>query len=843
MSPLIHIVDDDAQVRAATSFLLMTHGYATQVYSDGEELLSQTSLAPGCILLDLRMPGRTGSEVLAELTSRGVTLPVVMMSGHSDLAGAVEAMKLGALDFIAKPYRERDLVAVIERAMEADATRRDKRMLAAAATAKLRVLSPRERQILRGLLVGLSNKGIARRLGLSPRTVEMHRANLMNDLGVSSLSEAIRLAIDADLAPLEEESPRERSGEPVRSAARREVPVRERPLEPVPQPVLDVLEGTLDGAILLDRDWRIVYLNHNAVATVARGRDLIGRNFWETFPLATTTKAWDKFHRTANDGEPTRFEFYSPDLEAWFEVNVRAGPPALHVFFRDITSTRRINASLRMSEEALLLAVNAAGDGAWDWNIVTGEITMSRRFLEQLGYEADVVPGRFEGARELIHPDDWPRVSAAVGEHLEGRSDHYSCEFRLRRADGSWCWNFDRGRIIARDPVSGAPLRMVGCATDITARKRDEERAQEALHRLALAQKNAGAGTWDLDLATREVRLCPRSLELHGLPADGPDLLSEEEWRSTLRTEDAVKAVAEVNRAIETGSTYELRYRTIARDGSERWVLGLGKVVLDDDGKPRRFVGLNQDITQSVHARQELEQVQAEIEDLSRLSAMGAVASTLAHELNQPLTAVSNFVRGIRRSLTGRGDVDEALMSAISGAERSARHAADVVRRLREDVEQGVTRRKAERLSAVIDDAISLSSATLGKDVAIVADVAADADRVLIDRVQIGQVLLNLIRNAIEAMAPGGSDSPVEISVRPGAGDEVLVRVSDAGPGIEEKVKARLFSSLASTKQKGMGVGLSICRAIVEEHQGRIWVEDNPSGGATFCFTLRRAPG
>uniref|UniRef100_UPI002FCA6115 sensor histidine kinase n=1 Tax=Sphingomonas sp. TaxID=28214 RepID=UPI002FCA6115 len=222
-------------------------------------------------------------------------------------------------------------------------------------------------------------------------------------------------------------------------------------------------------------------------------------------------------------------------------------------------------------------------------------------------------------------------------------------------------------------------------------------------------------------------------------------------------------------------------------------------------------------------------------------SAMGAITSTLAHELNQPLTAVSNFVRGIRRSLAGRGEVDDALMSAISGAETSARHAADVVRRLREEVEQGVARRKAERLSAVIDEAISLSSATLGKDVAIIADVAADADRVLIDRVQIGQVLLNLIRNAIEAMASAGSNAPVEVSVRPGEGDEVVVRVSDAGPGIDEKLKARLFSSLASTKQKGMGVGLSICRAIVEEHQGRIWVEDNPSGGATFCFTLRRA--
>jgi len=664
----------------------------------------------------------------------------------------------------------------------------------------------------------------------------------MNDLGVSSLSEAVRIAIDADLAPLEGESPREQPPEPVRSVARREAPARERPIEPVPQPVVDVLEGTLDGAILLDRDWRIVYLNANAVATIARGRDLIGRNIWETFPLAAATKAWDNFHRTAADGEPTRFEFYNPDLEAWFEVNVRAGPPALHVFFRDITSERRVNASLRMSEDALLLALDAAGDGAWDWNVVTGEVAMSRRFLEQLGYAPDVVPGRLEGAREMIHPDDWPRVSAALGEHLEGRSDRYSCEFRLRRADGSWCWNFDRGRIVARDPVSGAPLRMVGCATDVTARKQEEERAQEALQRLALAQKNAGAGTWDLDLATRQLRLCPRSRELHGLPPDGPDLLTEEQWRALLNPDDAGKVIAAVNRAIETGSTYEMSFRTTAPDGSERWVLGLGKAVLDDEGKPRHFVGLNQDVTESIHSRQELKHVQAEMANLSRQGAMGAIASTIAHELNQPLTAVSNFVRGIRRSLAGRGEVDEAVMSALSGAERSARHATDVIRRLREDIEQVEARMTPERLGAVIAEAISLSSATLGDDVAIVADVPPDADPVLIDRVQIGQVLLNLIRNAAEAMAAAGSDSPIEISARPGSDDEMLVRVSDSGPGIDQQVKGRLFSSLASTKQKGMGVGLSICRTIIEEHHGRIWAEDNPSGGATFCFTLRHAP-
>jgi two-component system response regulator FixJ len=204
VASLVHIVDDDPLIRASVSFLLSSHGYATEIYASGSELIAEGRLERGCILLDLAMPGMSGHEVQEELARRGINLPVIVISGRGDLDAAVPAMKLGAVDFLQKPVRDADLLAAVEGALGAFEKTDDRLRAKSAALAALRLLSARERQILRGLLGGLSNKEIARRLGLSPRTVEMHRASMMNDLGVSSLSEAVRIAIDAELEPLED---------------------------------------------------------------------------------------------------------------------------------------------------------------------------------------------------------------------------------------------------------------------------------------------------------------------------------------------------------------------------------------------------------------------------------------------------------------------------------------------------------------------------------------------------------------------------------------------------------------------------------------------------------------
>jgi two-component system response regulator FixJ len=195
---LVHLVDDDEAIRRSVGFMLKTSGFHVRSYESGVELLkSASSLEPGCILLDIRMPGMDGLEVQSTLRAKGISLPVIIMTGHGDVALAVQAMKAGAVDFIEKPFEKAVLLSAIEHGVErlkrsaADVDRADE------AAVRLQALTPRERDVLDGLAKGLPNKTIAYDLGISPRTVEIHRANVMSKLGVRSLSEALRIAFAA----------------------------------------------------------------------------------------------------------------------------------------------------------------------------------------------------------------------------------------------------------------------------------------------------------------------------------------------------------------------------------------------------------------------------------------------------------------------------------------------------------------------------------------------------------------------------------------------------------------------------------------------------------------------
>ena len=195
---LVHVVDDDPAVRRSVAFMLKTSGHDVQTHESGAELLKQASaLDRGCILLDIRMPGMDGIEVQQALQAKGVNLPVIIMTGHGDVTLAVTAMKAGAVDFIEKPFEKTALLASLDEAF-ARLSRKgatDDRMRDAAV--RLQALTSRERDVLDGLAEGLPNKTIAYDLGISPRTVEIHRANLMTKLAVRSLSEALRIAFAA----------------------------------------------------------------------------------------------------------------------------------------------------------------------------------------------------------------------------------------------------------------------------------------------------------------------------------------------------------------------------------------------------------------------------------------------------------------------------------------------------------------------------------------------------------------------------------------------------------------------------------------------------------------------
>lgn len=199
---MIHIVDDDEDVRASTSFLLRSHGYETEIYGGGREFL-QSELEEGCVLLDLRMPGMSGLEVQEAMSSRNIELPVIVLSGHGDIAAAVQSLRLGAVDFLEKPYGEGELIGAIARASQAIAERHDREAVRLTAAARVGRLSASEKNVLQGLLAGLSEKAMARRFKLSLRAAGTQYAAMLETLGVATSPQAIRVGLDAGLPPLD----------------------------------------------------------------------------------------------------------------------------------------------------------------------------------------------------------------------------------------------------------------------------------------------------------------------------------------------------------------------------------------------------------------------------------------------------------------------------------------------------------------------------------------------------------------------------------------------------------------------------------------------------------------
>ncbi len=191
---IVHVVDDDLEVRRSLAFLLETGGFAAKAYGDAAALLAAIPPPPGCVLTDVRMPGMDGVELLASLRRFGACLPVVVMTGHADVQLAVRAMKAGAMDFLEKPFSDEALFGAVARALAASERIAEGASRAAAAKARLDALTRREHEVFALLVRGLPNKIIARELGASPRTIEVHRGRVMEKLGVSSLPDLVRLA-------------------------------------------------------------------------------------------------------------------------------------------------------------------------------------------------------------------------------------------------------------------------------------------------------------------------------------------------------------------------------------------------------------------------------------------------------------------------------------------------------------------------------------------------------------------------------------------------------------------------------------------------------------------------
>lgn len=303
----------------------------------------------------------------------------------------------------------------------------------------------------------------------------------------------------------------------------------------------------------------------------------------------------------------------------------------------------------------------------------------------------------------------------------------------------------------------------------------------------------------------------------------------------------------------EQHGSYLHRYLTTG----ERRIIGIGRVVvgqrkdgsvfpmelavgeLNADGR-RRFTGFVRDLTERQTREKRLQELQDELVHVARLSEMGQMASALAHELNQPLAAISNYLQAGARMIEDPANAVR-MREVLRKAGEQANRAGDIIRRLRQFIEKGESERRPENLAKTVEEAAALAFVG-AKEVSIKTtfDLSAAVPPVWVDKIQIQQVIVNLVRNSIEAMR-AVKRRELLVSTAPDR-NEAIVMVSDTGPGLPEEVAAQLFQPFVTTKQKGMGLGLSISKSIVEAHGGRMWAEHKADGGVTFMFTVPFAP-
>ncbi len=511
----------------------------------------------------------------------------------------------------------------------------------------------------------------------------------------------------------------------------------------------------------------------------------------------------------------------------------------------DIHDQRQAEVKLRSSEERLRLAIETTALGIWDLDLVTGRRQWMPEARQILGLAPDALITR-EIVLSCVHPDDRDRMESTFYADELGPDLTYSGTFRIIRADtGAERWVSAIGRTMVDE--SGRPIRKIGTVQDITERKLAE---------------NA--------LRSSEERLRTGEAHLRSILATVPDAMIVSDESGVIRSFSATavhmfgykpEEVVGTNIKFlmplpyrEQHDGYIRRYR----ETGERRIIGSGRVAvaqrkdgstfpmevqvgeMESDGE-RFFTAFIRDLTERQRTETRMQELQSELAYMSRFTALGEMGSTLAHEINQPLTAIASYLKGCGLILNNiEGEKIPLLRHAVNEAAEEALRAGEVIRQLREFVARGESEHHIERLQRLVEEASAL--ALVGakeQEVKVEFDFPPEDSLVFVNRVQIQQVLLNLIRNAVEAMQEVNQRALMIRARVVQCGTMVQVSVRDTGSGLAPEVLKNLFKPFTTTKQSGMGVGLSISRTIVEAHGGKIWAESVPGEGTTFHFTLR----
>ena len=491
-------------------------------------------------------------------------------------------------------------------------------------------------------------------------------------------------------------------------------------------------------------------------------------------------------------------------------------------------------ADLEKSEHQLREIVNTIPTLAWSARPDGSADFFNRRWLDYTGLSAE--QARDWGWKAAIHPDD-VNALADYWQSILACGEPGEIEARLRQFDAEYRWFLFRSSRLLDE--SGKVAKWYGINIDIEDRKRAEKAVRASERDLALIIETIPALVWCAAPGGELTYVNRRILDYTGTTLGS---LAQRGWINFLHPDDVDPTLRAWSHAVATGQPHEIQYRLRRSDGAYRWFHVLGQLVRDSEGHTTRWYGLLIDIDDRKNTEEALRSTQTRLSRATQTATVGEFAASIAHEINQPLAAVVANGHACLRWLSAQ---PPSLSKAHEAAERIVRdgkEAGEVVRRIRALFKRAALEEVALDLNEIIGEVLHLlDGETRKRHVAVETDLDEGLARVAGDRVQLQQVVFNLLLNGLEAMDPV-IDRPKRLFIRSkGQSQEtILVEIRDYGIGLQDP--ERVFEAFFTTKEKGMGMGLAICRSIIEAHRGRLWATCGEDAGARFCFTLPAQP-
>ena len=836
-SAIVFVVDDDPSIREVLDSLLRSVGLGVQTFGSAQDFLaSKRPDLPACLVLDMHLPGRCGLDLQQELAKADIQIPIIFITGRGDIPDCVRAMRAGALEFLTKPFDNKDLLDAIHQGIVRDRTARHGRRdipdhgfeeIVGGSGALKAVL--KQVQVVAHVYV---NEAAARAIGL-PREyiVSLGRTlwELFPDIVDTELARQYHRAMDKrvpvtfEFHYLTRDTWWQNRFYPTPEGLAvfaTDITERKRAEEALHRTHDELEQGVFERTEQL------------SAANAALAKEIVDRKQVEAELLAlkdeltTELTAMNRLHEVS-----TRL-LITTELQPLLEEVLDATIALLNADFGNVQLYDAASGALKIVAQRgfqrdFLDYLNSVHEGTASCGaasqrrerVIVEDVLTDPVFAPHLHI---VVPAGYRAVQSTPLLSRNGELLGMISTHF--RNPHRPSEHELRLFD-----------LYARQ------------AADVIARKRAEERLRRSEAYLAEAQGLSHTGSWAWNVVTGEVFWSQEHFRIFGLDSEKATP-TYEMFFQTVHPEDRTATKDNFERAVHERSACETEYRIVRPDGMIRHIHSISHPLFNASGNLVEYVGTVIDITERKRAEEELQKAQTELAHASRMTLMGELAASIAHEINQPLGAIINNGNVAMRLATGEDGSRDKLVEVLSDIVSDANLASAIIARIRAVMKKSTPEKVPLRLKDIVADVLRITEHELAeRRITVQTELAEDLPSVSGDHVQLQQVLLNLIINAIEAMSAVEYERRI-LTIR-GQRDElegkpaVLVTVRDLGAGFNPEDSERLFDTFYTTKPDGLGMGLRISRSIIEAHGGRLWATSNDGQGATFHFALPVAEG